>query len=340
MNKCKLCLENEADKKGSHIVSHFLMKRINNHNSKKREKELGFVVEKLETKGYFGRGIAVEVLNEIYGEVDDELIANNKIEGIVDHYFCSKCEENLSIIESEYSKSINVFSGNYENYQSSNIPSVGFFFWASIIWRLSIQENSGFKLNTKDEKKLRRILNKYIPNLKININDVDLQDIGYKLLRNPNYDDPTSTYLHWEPNYQRPYSILINEYLLFFYFKKNHLKGLILDFYGTEELKSKSIFNTPFSIENILTISKADLKEVISKVNLRIVRIRLNEYDIILNKLHKKLGGKGEMDIYVKNQILLNIVNSDAPLGKKYSIENVKKIIADTMMDIFSPKTV
>lgn len=34
MEKCNLCKENDADKKGSHIVPHFLLKRIENIEGK------------------------------------------------------------------------------------------------------------------------------------------------------------------------------------------------------------------------------------------------------------------------------------------------------------------
>ena len=80
MKKCLLCQEREADKTGSHIVPHFLLKRIDNQiGVKGRDNELGFVIGKLETKSYFGRNVLPEKLEKIYGEVDDELIENNDI---------------------------------------------------------------------------------------------------------------------------------------------------------------------------------------------------------------------------------------------------------------------
>ncbi len=54
MKECFIC-NNEADKKGSHIVPHFLMKRIDNEEgSKERDKELGFEITETGSKSYFG----------------------------------------------------------------------------------------------------------------------------------------------------------------------------------------------------------------------------------------------------------------------------------------------
>ncbi|MGB6084903.1 hypothetical protein [Moheibacter sp.] len=105
MKKCLLCKENEPDKTGSHIVPHFLIKRIDNDdNQKGRDKELGFILGDTTTSTYFGRLIQPEKLEEVFGEVTDDLISNNKIDGIVDYYFCSDCEKKFSNIESIYAK--------------------------------------------------------------------------------------------------------------------------------------------------------------------------------------------------------------------------------------------
>jgi len=45
MDNCKLCKNKPADKKGSHIVPHFLLKRIENEEGKsERDYEIGFSI--------------------------------------------------------------------------------------------------------------------------------------------------------------------------------------------------------------------------------------------------------------------------------------------------------
>ena len=66
MKKCKLCKKNEADKKGSHIIPHFLMKRIDNEIGRKgRDMEVGFSVGEFDTIPYFGRSVLPEKINDI-----------------------------------------------------------------------------------------------------------------------------------------------------------------------------------------------------------------------------------------------------------------------------------
>lgn len=71
MIKCNLCLKNNANQTGSHIVPFFLFKKVDNlGNSKGRDKELGFVIGSMETRSYFGRGILPEKLEVIYSNLD------------------------------------------------------------------------------------------------------------------------------------------------------------------------------------------------------------------------------------------------------------------------------
>ena len=300
---------------------------------------MGFVITEDSTTSYFGRSVQPEKLEEIYGEVTDELIENNNIDGIVDNYFCSECETNLAILESEYAKTIESNTEIDKNYLSLEKPLLGFLFWVSIVWRLSVQEDSGFKLKLKEEKKLGRILKRYlntdIEEIKPNEKDLDLNDIGYKLLRAPNFSNDNSTWLHWSAFYQRPYSLIIDEYLLFLYFKKSHLNGMIMNFYGSEDSKQKANFNTPFKSESIYGLSYEKLKNVNENITLFGVKKRIESLEKKLDLLHQKLGGEGKkMNPNLKNEIIKRIANSDEELGKKHTPENYKKIIMESMMEL------
>ncbi|MCI9843600.1 hypothetical protein [Flavobacterium pectinovorum] len=334
MKKCLLCQEKEADKTGSHIVPHFLMKRIDNQNGAKgRDKELGFVIGKLETKGYFGRNILPEDLEKIYGEVDEQLIENNDISLVVDHFFCSDCEKNLGNLESLYAVSLNKTADHDTTYNSIEKEGIGFLFWISILWRLSILEKCGIKLKEKEERKLRRILKKYLTDDNFVTSDEDLKNIGYKLIRAANYKQVPHTYLHCSGFNIRPYSIMVDEFILFFYFKTTYLKAMECTFYGSEILIKKAEYNTAFAPERILSIKESELQEIIQNLVNHIASLRMNEYAQILDQLHQKLGGKGKMDVRLKQKIFDNIAASEEPIGKKYSFENIRKIMVATIME-------
>src|SRR5690606_36970555 len=150
-------------------------------------------------------------------------------------------------------------------------------------------EKSGFKLKQKEENRLGRILDNYLKlesnQIKPDTQDADLLDIGYKLLRAPNFSEEKGTWLHWSPTYERPYSLIVDEYLLFFYFKKNHLNGVALNFYGSEKLKEKADFNTCFSSETIYGMEHQDYEKITQELMKFAVHTRFHTLSRILDEI-------------------------------------------------------
>lgn len=344
MGKCLICNQNDANQTGSHIVPHFLVKRIFNlEGETKRDKELGFTIDKNDSKMFFGRAVLPEKLEDIYGPVDEQLLEQNNIDGIVDNFFCDICEKKLAIIESEYSKSLKIIPPPNISYQSNKIPFLGFLFWISVIWRISIMPNSGFKLKDKDEKKLQRILNKYlskdINQVELDINDSDLLDIGYKILRAPDFSITFPTFQYGHFFSERPYFLVIDEFIIFLYFKKCHMKGMIHDFFGSYEFLGKSKFNTPFQIEEIYSVDFADFKTIMDKMVKFFAEKKISNLSIKLDLIHQRLlpnYGK-KMNLTLKEKNLKNIANSDVKLGKR-NLENELKIMQETIMEFYNIK--
>ena len=71
MGKCKLCLEREANKKGSHVIPHFLVKSMVNDDrgENERDKEISFKMEATFSDVYFGRRVLPEKVEEILGRI-------------------------------------------------------------------------------------------------------------------------------------------------------------------------------------------------------------------------------------------------------------------------------
>ena len=118
---------------------------------------------------------------------------------VVDNVFCTSCEKKLSVIESEYAKTLN--KKNTQIYSSEIKVEISFLFWMSIIWRMSINKKSGTELTSGENEILRRILNRYLAESleSINIAEMklaeDLKKISYKILRSPDYSDKNFTFL-------------------------------------------------------------------------------------------------------------------------------------------------
>jgi hypothetical protein len=274
----------------------------------------------------------------LFGDVTDELILVNTIDGIVDYYFCSDCEKKLSILENEYAKTINGKTQINNNYQSTLNSNFSFLFWVSIFWRLSIEIDSGFKLKEKDEKKLKNILKKYLTKTadiqNLDLNDVILNDIGYKIVRSPHFSDKNYTWLHWSTSSERPYILMIDEYIIYFYFKKNHLKGIKFNFYGSEEHNINAYFNTPFYGEFIFGVPHDEYEVICKNVTNFGVKKRFEFIDKKLDEIHSLIGGHGKhMYPKYKQEIFRRIANSEQLLGQKGTTEEYINIIIDTIQN-------
>ena len=105
--KCLLSKHEQANKKGSHIVPSFLMKRINSHDGcLQRDHEVGFEIRSSEVKTYFGRSIYRDVREEY---TDDQSMLESRFNpDMLDHVFCSGCESLFSKLESSYANSIDL----------------------------------------------------------------------------------------------------------------------------------------------------------------------------------------------------------------------------------------
>lgn len=211
MNNCKIC-NSTADKTGSHIIPHFLLKRIDSEH-KGRDKEMGFVISERNPSSYFGRATNLETLEKIYGEIDDDRIANNSIPLVEDYIFCSRCEAKLAVLENNYSSSISKNNQSVGiNYSSGIHSEQALLFWISIFFRLSISKNSGVSLLPEDEDTLRKILNEYFSKNQI-ISDLD--KVKYKILRAQNVPEKASTLLHINPESQNPYLLVVDEFIVY-----------------------------------------------------------------------------------------------------------------------------
>ena len=288
MKNCKLCNINVADKKGSHIVPHFILKRIDNiDQQKKRDYELGFFIEEFDTKSYFGRSVSPEKIESLFGVISDKKLHKHKSPLIVDYFFCHSCEQRLAVIEGEYSKTIKVNSNTL--YDSKIRSELGLLFWASILWRISINKKNGLQITISESERLRRILN---DNLKPDISNIDLENIrnsidfnkiSYKLLRCPNYSLKNPTYLLFYPYFKKTYTLLIDEYILFFSFNGKFEEYKNKDFFGIKD----EVFSTPLnninSNEYILPISVEKLKDLNAGVLKHTKEIREKLIDIFLH---------------------------------------------------------
>ena len=328
MNKCKIC-NSAADKSGSHIVPHFLMKRIDSEEGKKgRDKEMGFVITNKNPSSYFGRSTSENKLNEVYGIIDEERIDGNQIPLVEDYIFCSKCEGDIGKLESTYSESLNTHpQKGTENYLTKLNSDIAMLFWISIIFRLSISKNSGVRILPIHEEMLRNILNDYF--LKGFLNS-DASRIKYKLLRSINFSLKNSTILHFNPESINPYLLLVDEYLIVF---SIDTEASIEKFYSvhlpTKEAAENNIARSYESIFSLTPNILSQLKQAILNKAADLYKENFSdECDIIFARL--KLGEK--MPVEMKEEIFDKVkTDVDVSFGDKFSLKHRAKIMCEVL---------
>lgn len=334
MEKCKLCKTNDANKPGSHIISHWLLKRIDNIEGKKqRDYELGFVIEELDTPFYFGGSVSADKLEDIFGKLSDEEIdryeRKTKSPLIVDNFFCLDCETRLSRVEDKYAETL-TFKTTYSKIN----PEIAMLFWVSIFWRISLLRYGGLILKPNEENLLRQVLNKHLKlkyediNLEQIRNDVECKNFAYRIIRCPDYDEAQYIYSH--PTYKRPYSLLLGEFVVFFYFKLGHIDNIIQVFCGFEKNLKGTVFNTVNNGEQKIIYSKEDFKNCIMEATNLIVSQRLSGYDNFFDNLHNYLldylypkapKHREQMPEELKNRIFNRLVSDENPFGRRYNLD-------------------
>ncbi|MCW3789363.1 hypothetical protein [Plebeiibacterium sediminum] len=270
-----LCKTKYADKTGSHMVPHFLLKRIENIKGKKgRGYELGFTIQESEIKFHFGQSVLPEKLEEVIGEITDKEREENRNPHIVDHIFCSDCEKRLAVVESAYAKTIT--KTGTEDYESGIISSLGMLFWASIVWRMSINGKSGVILKSDQNEKLRQILDCFLPDKIENLDENGIKENGlmnsmsYKLMRLTELNDEDAKFLLFHPDFYNPLCILIGEFLLCFSLENRYDDLNTKDLFGINKMVNDSSTNTVLGNEVIKPIDRTTSKMFESNVVTRI----------------------------------------------------------------------
>jgi hypothetical protein len=330
MNKCKLCNQADADKKGSHIVPHFLLKRVENiEGETDRDKELGFTLGEFDTKSHFGRAVSPGKLEETYGEVTDELIENNTNSMIVDNFFCSTCEKKFAAIESEYAKTL--LKKDSSTYESGVSSSLGLLFWAGVLWRVSINNKSGVKLEEKKEEILRSVIDKY---QQIKIEDIDFEALSdddiakrlsYKLIRCIEDTSKKSKWLFFHPKFDNPLCILIAEYCIGFSFDEEY-----------QDLEEKNLLEINKTMLNA-PVNKAGANELIEPFDIEqfdkttdaiietILEVRMASLDEFFNLLIAGFAQYGiRLPETIKQEIFQELISESKELGIRFTIDDIR----------------
>ena len=156
---CLICKKSKATKTNSHLIPSFMIAKVCSYDgSGKRDKEIIFTMTSFEDKVY-AKAIPDTKLEELF---DQKILTDERIEKELkdntaskDYIFCPTCEVNLSkYLEAPYAE--HLLTGKSIN------PEVAYFFWLSIVWRISISRQFQFALPNDVEQLLGNCLHEYM----------------------------------------------------------------------------------------------------------------------------------------------------------------------------------
>jgi len=327
MNKCKLCEHNEANQTGSHIIPHFLIKSmVNEGGSKKRDKEVSFGINSIDADVFFGRSVTIDKIEETMGKpLTDDEIEGQSNHFTIDNMLCDSCEKKLAIVESYYS--LNSENGKVD-------AKVSTIFWYSILWRISASKCSGLTMKNKDEKKIRKLLNSTLTlNIKTvkenSISNTSLFDsIAYKLLKVEELDEEDGLLFMAHPTLFTPYSLIINNFTIFFYTRLSYLKNISQNFFGFEKLYTK---NSPVISESMFEECHIVDRQVFFKCVKKFADFKVKDFGdklkIFINSTFRNLTGKNASPQLVQNSIH-EIIYGESTMGERYGQIRMHRIIA------------
>lgn len=327
-DNCLICDSKEATKKNSHIIPSFLASMVSSYDqSYKRDKDFVFKIEPFKESIYIG-ALPDTKLESVfdYSNLTEDRIKNELSTNpfALDFVFCPECESNLSkYLETPYADSL--FRDKKKN------PIEQLIFWGSVIWRMSVTNNSGFKLPKDIENELQLKINEFF-NLSKSKSDlkpiIDTLNFNYRIVYCPNYCKTKGGFEYAE--YKKEYNILsfiIGDVSLCVTFDKSDIPD-DYSFFGLESHFKSATNNNGNSEEDRNILSVEDYKTSIDKYVRFQAKIKYKEYVKLIDKMWNLSGRPNYMPIKMKIKYIEMLLDERVKIGERKT--------KNRMVDIFN----
>lgn len=331
--KCLICKNREADKTNSHIIPSFLVAMFTSaDDSGKRDTEVMFTISnKKQTTVYTGRSIPGSSRDSLFDEskmkqerIDGELKNNTASR---DYVFCNTCEKRMgNYLESPYGS--HVREGRKVDVDSA------YFFWLSIIWRMSVVGEFGYKLPDNIENALGKSLNDYL-NAKAENKDISAivkeSQFRYKLLHCDNYSKKKGGFQNANYNGETV-DLMVGDFLLRVSFEKAK------DFpnppyYGAEEYFDDAAVNEGEGDENVKEISTDDYAKIVQSFISDVSGLKLRQIGRLLDAIWSMFVGSRPMPTEMKKAFVENYLSDDIKIGDRHTNHNFALAFQKVLFD-------
>ena len=336
---CAICKSRPADKTNSHLIPSFFIAMVASiDKSYKRDKELLFTIGDHITTAYIGHAVREEELLNSFDSVTDERLDMMNDNTVSKNFiFCPHCEKKLG----EYLES--PWHDHLFNKRKIN-PATAYFFWVSILWRISAFEGINFKLPNHIEQSLRKRLNAFILTKD---NKSDTSQLMYKLpfcykvLYCKDYSKHHGGLIYYEYNRKsKVVTLLLGDIAACFSFHK-HGSFDKYTFHGLEETFSNASINDGSSNEVVLNVDASIIDAVNSNLinELQVIRLKADRkkilamWKMVRKKLIPALPPKPD-EIFVR-YVISELYNDTVKSGEKITHEYFSKCFGMGLINIY-----
>lgn len=327
MDKCLICNENDATKKNSHLIPSFLIAMVASYDhSYKRDKELMITISPHQSKIYTG-ALPDTKLEQIFDTVNltEERIANELSQNTVavDYIFCPTCENHYlsKYLETPYSSKI-----QKDIAISNDIP---LFFWLSVVWRMSVNGNHGFKLPSDIEEMLHDNLKTFFQ-LKEKDDDVnpliEKPYFNYRIVSCKNYCKSNGGYIYSQYDKENNVlTVMIGDVCICVTFDKDNLPE-DYSFFGLEKYINDALCNNGKEAEIILPVPIEDYKSSVQEFVKYGASIRKREDFALLDYIWNATGRPFFMPIRMKFRFMEMLYDANIKLGERHTPQRYVEI--------------
>lgn len=315
---CLICNDAKATKKNSHIIPSFLIAKACSYDgSGMRGKEVLFTVSGSHNSVYLGQLPDIEIEQVL----DSKRLSSERIEKELkinplsqDYVFCPQCEKRLAdYLESPYSVH---FSRGREI-----CKEIEYFFWVSVIWRVSVSRLYNSKLPKDIEDNLGSSLYKY---LEARTSGEDTEAVtsecclSYSLLRCPSFStDGSGLFFDAFDSEHNLFTGTFGEIVVCAQFDRS--ARTLPDgyrFYGLESFLALAPINNGQDEERYLEIDESGLSDAFERILKVIASSRVEFEKGFAIDLWQTLEIPGEMPEIIVKEYLSAMYNDDSKPGE------------------------
>ena len=332
--QCTLCRINPATKLNSHIIPSFMIARVCSYDgSCKRDKEVMFTMSSYEDKVYTGQ-IPDTKIEELF---DTTKLTDQRIESELrdntatkDNIFCPECEKNLSLyLEAPYAE--------YMHSGKSIDGATAYFFWMSIVWRLSISEQFNFRLPQYLETHLQEKLFAYFNTKMANENEkthelVKTSLFRYRLIDSPDYLNGNAGYFGGIFDYDKNIlSFTMGDKILCVTFNEERLP-IDSSYLGFEVELNDAIINNGLDNEYSIVVSKERFREGILHMIKDTAFKRFQNEKELADAIWQKVGlpGMGMPDAIFR-MFMERLYSEDSKQGDRRTKDRYVELFNETL---------